>query len=150
MMRGLLTNAVLTQLETAGKPIGDLKKPDGGGWPAGAGANSPGTTFVPYAVLVPMTATITYGPLADNQADAQIPYTIESYGVDRDQCEWMADTARGVLAAMKRTLLDLGDGTYKVQQAFRSSIGGVQRIDGADPPFYGQSDVVTIWLAKEA
>jgi hypothetical protein len=58
----------------------------------------------------------------------------------------MADEARDAVEAMKKTTVVLGDRSYKVQQVRADVVGGLQRVDSTDPPYWGQVDVVTLWL----
>src|SRR5262249_13103965 len=114
LARGPLTAALLTQLTELGKPVGDAIKPPEGGWQGQP--NAPESTFVPYLVLTPQTAMVSSGSLGASQSEWRVPYTLASYGVRRDQCEWMADTARAYLnAQLRRQRLVLGAGTFTVQ-----------------------------------
>lgn len=147
--RGPLTAALLSALaDGTGKPVGDGMAPaSGAGWTGEP--NAPGSTFVPYTVLVTMTAASSSGPLGNPQADWQVPYSIQAFGTSREQCEWMADRARDVLGALRGQLLQLGPNSYKVQQVRTESIGGISRIDTAEPPYWGQQDGISVWITKE-
>lgn len=147
LLRRPLTKALLDQLATLNVPIGDMVIPRAGGW-SGA-VNGPGSTFRPYVVLVTLTASRSSGAFADSQADWQIPYMVESFGASREQCEWMADSARDGLDALSKTRLQLGEDRYKVQQIRVDSIGAVNRVTVTEPAFYGQQDGYSIWLSKE-
>ena len=50
------------------------------------------------------------------------------------------------IEAMKKTTVVLGDGSYKVQQVRTDVIGGLTRVDSTEPAYWGQVDVVTLWL----
>jgi len=142
--RRLLSAAVVAAAATTGIPIGLAHAADGGGWQGQPNLDT--TDFIPYGVVTPSTATFASGPLSDPQGDRQLPYTISSFGVKAEQVEWVADKLRAAIGAMKKTVVDLGDGTYKVQQVRTDTIGGLQRVDQTEPPYWGQVDVLTLWL----
>jgi hypothetical protein len=142
--RRLLTTAVVDAIAMTGKPVGLANAPVAGGWDGQP--NMDGSNFTPYAVVTPNTATNAQGPMSDPQADRQIPYSIASFGVMPEQAEWMADEARNAVESLKKTTLTLGDRSYKVQQVRADVVGGLMRVDSTEPPYWGQVDVVTLWL----
>ena len=142
--RRLLSAAVVTAIEATGKPVGLADAPGGGGW--SGQPNMDGSNFTPYTVVTPNTATMATGPFDDPQGDRQVPYSLASFGVLPEQAEWMADEARSAVELMKKTTVTLGDRDYKVQQVRADVMGGLQRVDSTDPPYWGQVDVVTLWL----
>lgn len=142
--RRLLSAAVVTAAEATGMPIGLAHAPHGGGWEGQP--NKDGSNFTAYAVVTPQTATQATGPMSDPQADRQIPYALASFGLMPEQTEWMADKVRSAVEALKKTTVVLGDGSYKVQQVRTDTIGGLSRVDSTEPPYWGQVDVVTLWL----
>jgi hypothetical protein len=143
--RRLLTAAVVGTLEGhTGKPVGLANAPLDGGWEGEPNVN--GSNFVPYTVVTPNTATMASGPQSDPQGDRQVPYSLASFGVLPEQAEWMADTARAAVEQLKKTTVTLGDRDYKIQQVRTDVIGGLVRVDSTDPPYWGQVDVVTLWL----
>jgi len=147
LSRSGITEAILTALQATLKPIGDAIQPESSGWlgePALSGSN-----FVPYVVLTPMTANAGTGPFDDSQADWRLPYSVANFGVTRQQCEWMADKARELIQGLSQTHVGSGQHTYYVQQVLEQAIGGIQRVDQTNPPYYGQVDTISIWLAKE-
>jgi len=144
--RRLLTQAVLVAIEETEKPVGVANSPLAGGWQGEP--NLDGSNFVPYVVITPQTATFATGPMSDPQADRQIPYAISSFGVMPDQCEWMADKARTAVEALKKATVELGDADYKIQQVRTDVMGGLVRVDSTDPPYWGQVDVITLWLTR--
>lgn len=149
IQRRLLTNALITTLETLGKPVGDGVIPEHSGW-NGAGPNAPSSSFIPYLVLTALTATPAplTGSLAEPQGDWHMPYSVQSFGVTRDQGEWMADKARTAFDVLSKTVIALGDASYKFQQIWTASIGGNNRVAQTDPAYWGQQDQVVFWLAK--
>lgn len=147
--RGPLTDLLLFTLAAGvGPVVGDGEVPTTAhGW--SGDPNAPASVFRPYLVLMPMTAGGPDGPLGDTTADWQVPYQVQSYGVARNQCEWIADKARGLLAELRGALVALGTSSYKVQQVRPTSIGGINRMDAFDPPYFGQADGIVVWLTKE-
>jgi hypothetical protein len=147
LRRRFLTDVLLTQLAITGKPVGDAVSPAAGGWIGEP--NADGSNFVPYVVLVPGGATISSGPFGNTQADWQLAYTLTSFGVSREQCEWMADEARAAAVTLERQTVMLNGDGYAVQQAREQVIGPVQRVDATEPAYYGQTDSVTLWISRE-
>lgn len=146
LRRRPLTDLVIDKLKEAGKPVGTGEAPPEGGWTGQA--NAPGSTFQPYHVIVPLTATNSSGPMNDPQADLQMPYALETFGLSQGNCEGAADKGREVLDELKKTSIELGSHTYKIQQVWVEVIGGVSRVAGADPPYYGETDTLVIWLTR--
>jgi hypothetical protein len=142
--RRLLSAAIVTAAETTGIPVGLAHAPDGGGW--NGQPNLTTSDFVPYGVVTPNTATQATGSLSDPQADRQLPYSVSAFGVMPEQTEWVADKLRAAVEALKKTTVVLGDGTYKIQQVRTDVIGGLQRVDQTEPAYWGQVDVMTLWL----
>ena len=149
MNRQPLTTIVATTMGTiTGFPCGIGSIPTGGGWQGQPNADA--TNFRPFTLVIPQNTNMSVGPLTSPQADWHMPYSVQSFGITAAQAEQMADTARASLHGLRNTLLDLGDGHYKVQQVQVGQIGGLQRVDSTDPPFWGQNDLLTVWLAKES
>jgi hypothetical protein len=146
LQRSPLTDAVLTQLRTLGPPVGDAVIPDSMwiGQP-----NLPGSFADPFAVLSTLRAGDSSGSLGDSQSDWHMPYLIESFGVSRDQCDWIADRLRNLLTALRGQALALGPDHFKVQYVRVDDLGEPARIDAVDPPFYHSQDVITVWIGKE-
>lgn len=147
--RKALTDLLIATLaDVTELAVGDAHSPEPGtfGWSGTPG--SVGSTFTPYNILTPLTASRPDGPLSDSHADWQMPYTISSFGTSRSQCEWLADIARGALIALRYEEFDGVDGDYTIQQVRVDSIGGIQRSDSVEPPTFGQSDMITVWITK--
>lgn len=152
--RGPITAAVLVAAATQGKPVGDSEAPRGGiaGW-QGAQPNADGSNFIPYSVVTPMGASAGQGPLSDSQADVVFPYAVISYGVSRQQVEWQADAVRTAIATIagQDVTMYLGAPNQyqrRIQQVVTQQFGTVQRVAETDPPYYGQSDVVSLWTSR--
>jgi len=128
--------------------VGDSHVPEAGtyGWSGTPGAI--GSEYRPYSIITPMAASRPSGPLADSHADWQIPYSLSSFGTTREQAEWIADLARTALIDQRGLTFDGGDGTYTIQQVRVESIGGMQRSDQLEPPTFGQTDTIAVWITK--
>lgn len=128
--------------------VGDMETPKTAGW-SGSVPNAPGTEFTPYVVLVPLTAAPApnTGSFAGPQTDWHIPYNLDSYGASREQARGVADYIRDAVAELHHEEIQL-EAKYKVQQVWTQSIGGPSRRAATDPPIFGETDQVTLWLAK--
>ena len=148
LYRSNVTELVLSTIATeTSNPVGDSSSPDGSyGWSGTPGEI--GSTYTPYTVVYPQTANASSGPISDPLADWKLPYSLTSYGATRAQCEWLCDIARSALLDLDRTTVTCGDATYTIQQAKVETIGSVIRSDALQPPTFGQTDIVSIWLTK--
>jgi hypothetical protein len=147
LYRRFMTQVMLDQMATTGQPVGDAISPVGGGW--SGQPNADGSNFTPYVVLTPGPASVSSGPFGDTQADWQLGYTITSFGVSREQCEWMADSSRVAALTLARTTVMLNGDGYAVQQVREQVLGPVQRVDATEPPYFGQTDTLQVWISKE-
>jgi hypothetical protein len=147
LRRRELTNLILAKLEATGQPVGDAVSPKEGGWQGNP--NSPNSEFTPYVVLTPGPASVSAGPLGDTQSDWQLSYTLASFGVFREQCEWIADEARAAVVTLERSTVMLNGDDWAIQQARAQVIGPVQRVDQVEPSFFGQVDSISVWISKE-
>lgn len=147
LQRNPVTTWLLTILAAAGKPVGDGELPSAGaGWIGQP--NAPDAAYEPFCVLSENVADRSWGPISDSQADWQLPYIVESFGVQRLQCSSMADKVRKQLVGHHGELLEIDGVEYGVDQLRIDSIGGPQRIAVADPVFWHAQDGVTVWLMK--
>lgn len=148
MLERRLLSAALVDVvtTTTDMPTGLAHAPDGGGWDGQP--NIDGSNFVPYAVITPQTATMASGPLSDPQADRLLPFACSCFGVMPEQTEWMADKARAAIESLKKTKVVLGDATYTIQQVRTDVIGGLHRVDSTEPAYWGQVDVLTLWITR--
>lgn len=152
--RKLLTDLVLATLAPGTYPIGDAGPPDlpvdpalrHAGW--NGQPNAPGSFYVPYAILTPGSISNTSGPLSDPQGDAQVPYTLAYYGVNRGQVELLGGKLRTLLLGLRDQRFISADHNHKIQQVWFSVIGGVGRVEATDPPTFGAIDTLTIWVTK--
>lgn len=155
VQRRTFTDAVIAAVtaHVDGKPVGDGEMPKGdvAGWQGEP--NQDGTNFVPYVVVTPLVANAGTGPFGDPQGDVILSYSLTVYGVSREQCEWMADSARAGVASMAGQDVTQWSGTSdvyqrRIQQVVDQQIGAVQRMDQTDPAIYAQSDVVALWTSR--
>ena len=145
--RRLLSAALVTAIVTdTSMPCGLAHAPQGGGW--SGQPNLDASNFVAYSVVTPQTATMASGPLSDPQADRLLPYAISCFGVSPEQTEWMADKARVAVEGLKKTKVVLGDATYTIQQVRTDVVGGLTRVDTTEPAYWGQVDVLTLWITR--
>lgn len=128
--------------------VGLAASPAAGGWDGTP--NDDGTNYVPYAVLIPQPSTPANPNPLPGVTEWRLNYALSCYGASPEQPEWVADTARELLDALTNTNVTLGDGEYRIQQVYPSTIGGVLRVDATDPPTWGQTDTYTVWLSKES
>lgn len=146
--RGPLTELLLTTLADVGKPVGDGERPAAGGW--SGQPNSPGASYVPFVVLTAGTSTRSSGSIGAPQTEWQLNYLLQTFGVQRAQCDWIADRARDVLNALRGTDVQLGPARHRIQQVWTSAIGGISPSYVSDPPVWSQQDQIVIWLSKES
>lgn len=149
--RRIITKYLFTLLETSGKPVGLSQSPIAGGWRGQP--NVDGTNFTPYVVINPNPSTapsgFAEGPISEWQADWKLSYSVASFGVMPEQCEWMADTARILLNQATGEVITSGSNSYVVQQVRVDGLGGLVRVDATEPPYWGQNDQISIWLSEE-
>lgn len=129
-------------------PVDLGRTPHGAGWTTDV--NVDGAVFQQYTILNPQNASHSEGPFAQSQADWWLPYSCSSYGVEPSQTERMADLVRTAIGSLQQKDIPLEDGVYYVQQVRVDSIGGLVRADVMDPPYWVQTDTVSIWVSKES
>ena len=144
-----LTNLLLEVLaEQTGFPVGDGDHPEPPyGWSGQSGV--PGNSFSPYSILTPQPSGGAQGPFSDTHADWRLNYSVASFGTNRAQCEWIADSARSAFYSLKKVSVDGVDGTYTIMQIRTESIGGIVRSDAVEPPTFGETDTFVVWITKE-
>lgn len=145
--RGPLTDALLEALLGVGKPVGDGQRPTGAGWRGQP--NTPGAEYVPFMVLTAGTSSRSSGSMGSPQSEWELNYLLQTFGVQRSQCDWIADRARDSLGALRGSNLELGPNSYRIQQVWTQSIGGITPSYTTDPPIWSQQDQLIIWLSKE-
>lgn len=146
LQRSVFTAGVILAIEATGKPVGDGAIPAGANWVGGV--NTPNSVFDPYVVVSEIVASHSSGPFSDSQADWQLPYLVESFGISREACSWMADKARLALTALRAQRFDLDSASYGVQQVRIDSIGAPVRVPSVQPPVWHTQDGITLWIGK--
>lgn len=154
LQRRPITDAVLVAArDNQDKPIGDAEMPRGGvaGWQGDPSAD--GSNFVPYAVITPQAVGGGSGPLDDPQGDIILSYSVHSYGVSREQVEWVADNVRAAIGTLAKADVVQWSGTTRehrrrIQQVVDTQIGSVVRTDQTDPAVYAEADVVALWTSR--
>jgi hypothetical protein len=144
--RSPLTNHILGQINSV-VTVGDADAPEEGGWDGPPDHQT--SSYTPYVVLVPATAGDATGPIGSSASDILVPYVVNGYGLSREHVEGYMDMVRQVLVAMSRTIVVLGDSSWKIQQVRCNSIGGVSRNDSIEPSEFSQTDVFTLYMSKE-
>lgn len=145
--RSPLTDHILTVIEAENLIIGDAEPPETSGWDASP--SSDGSSYQAYGVLVPANTPDLTGPIGDSRSDTRTAYVINGYGISRRHVESYMDHVRTALVAMARTMVVLGDSSWKLQQVRCDSIGGIARNDSVEPSEYSQTDVYVLYLSKE-
>ena len=127
--------------------VGDAEAPLDGGW--NGPPDSASSDYNPYIVVTPGTASDSTGPIGDSMSDMQLNYVCTGYGLSRAHVEGYMDDAAIVLVAMTRTMVVLGDSSWKIQQVRRNSVGGISRNDTIEPSEFSQTDVYVVHISKE-
>jgi len=153
LRRKEITDLLLSTLRTEDFPIGDVHQPTEkksglqAGWNGQPGL--PSSTYLPFAILVPLTANISSGPMTDPQGDIQLPYQLTHYGLDRAQVELLADRLRTKLDTLKHTTVTYTGNDGKIQQIRYTTIGGIGKNEATDPATMIAADVFAVWLTRK-
>jgi len=146
--RGPVTDRILAELREMDLPVGDNAVPeDPYGWqgePDGTLSN-----FIPWYTLASGTAQPGTGSMGMSATEWRLPYTVSFAAINRDQLDWMADTARTKLVNIERELVTTDSGHWKIQQIRCTSVGGSNRIASTFPDYFTQADLFEVWLSKE-
>lgn len=116
--------------------VGDHRAPDGAGW-----QGEPGTSdFVPYTVVHVTGGAIRAGDL--NAADSLIEYqyVVYHYAADRQQLDWMSDTARDAVQSLRATSFTADNGDWVVMDRRISDYGGIELIREERPYLWMTTD----------
>jgi hypothetical protein len=148
LRRAPFTDAVLARLAASGKQVGDGQIPEGANWIGQPFL--PTSVFQPYLVVSEIVASHSSGPFSDSQADWQLPYLVESFGISREACSWMADAARQLLTGLVTHTFTIDGNTYGMQQVRIDSIGEPIRVNAVYPPVWHSQDGFTLWIGKGA
>lgn len=109
------TAAVIAALQGFGLSVGDAQAPAG--------------VSEKYAVVFPIAGGDSYGTLAARNDDAELIYQVTCVGETREQAEWVADKAMGLLAGFAVS-------GRSVPVVALESMPGIQRDDAKSPPLY--------------
>lgn len=147
--RGQITTYVVeTVLASFTFPVGDNTEPtDPHGWQGEP--NEAGTNFIPWISIGTGASSNSSGPQAASQSDWRANYFVTTAGVARKQTDTLADQARDVLVKMARQNIMTTNGTWRIQQARVSAIGGINRMPQTRPFYYVQTDTIELWLSRE-
>lgn len=148
LQRSPFTAAVIAALAATGKQIGDGAIPPNANWIGQP--NKPGSVFQPYVVVGEIVASHSSGPLGDSQADWQLPYLVECFGISREACGWMVDQACKALPALRPQRFTVDGVPYGVQQVRIDSFGAPTRVPALNPPVFRSQGGVTLWIGKGA
>lgn len=146
--RAPITESFIAKLVELGFPVGDGKIPTGVNWVGQP--NLPTATFKPYLVVSEIVASHSSGPLGDSQADWQLPYLVESFGISREVCSKLADRMRAQAKEMRAITWTVGSDEYGVQFVRIDSLGEPQRVAAVSPPVWHTQDGITLWIGKGA
>ena len=127
-------------------PVGRVIAPDSAGWQSDSA--KVGAVFIPYIVLTPGTATPTNPVFADPSQDWNAAYQATAFGVDVDQVEDLADSARKLLLATKKVNIAMSEGSWWITTISCTAIGGVGYTTAIDPTAYSQTDSFTLSLSR--
>lgn len=107
------TDAVIATLETFDLPVGDAEKPAG--------------DHDRYCVVYPVPGGDLGGTLEEPDDDAELVYQVTCVGTTREQAEWVADKAIGLLDGV--TVAD-----RYTARVYLDSFSGIRRDDSITPP----------------
>ena len=122
----LVTDALITLLDTLSFPIGD------GEAPANAGDQ--------YAVVYPLPDLESDGPANDIDSDVQHVYQVTAVGTTREQAEWVADEVRETILIGAITIAG-----RSVMQRRALSGGSIERDDDLSTPLFYKTPLFQIW-----
>lgn len=146
--RGPITTRLITELETAGFPVGDSTAPDGTyGW-----SGEPGTgTFTPWMTITPLAAQMQRpsGSIGDSATEWIMPYSVFYAGISRKQSEALADRMRNALTNIARESITTDTGNWHIMKLSCTAIGSTNKIGSTYPDYFTQVDTFEVWITKE-
>lgn len=148
--RGPITTRILTELETAGFPVGDNAVPDDEyGWTGEPDAQD--ATFTPWLTLTPLAGQPqrTPGALGDTGTEWVLPYSVYYAGLSRKQTEALADRLRAALCTIAREAVDTETGRWRIMKITCTALGSSNRVSSVYPDYYTQADTFEVWITKE-
>lgn len=147
--RGEITTYLVDALRAAFPfPVGDNDNPaEPHGWQGEP--NAEGTNFVPWISLGTGASSNSSGPQSASAADWRANYFVTTAGVARRQTDQTADLARDQLTTLARQKIITTNGTWSLQQARVTAIGGISRMGQTRPYYFLQIDSIELWLSRE-
>jgi hypothetical protein len=148
--RGPITTRVITELETAGFPVGDNAAPESTyGW--SGEPNSEDGSFTPWMSVAALAGTPQRPPgtLGDTGTEWNLPYSVFYAGITRKQCEALADRLRLALTNITRESVPTDSGNWRIQKISCNSVGSSTRVGSAYPDYFTQQDMFEVWITKE-
>lgn len=124
----IVSDALVSELESTGAPIGDGEQPSGTGWQGTPGQS----TFVGYIVVHCISGGISDGTLAAAHDDPQYIYQLSCHGATRAQAQLLADLSRPVMLGFRNVALD----GIQVMHVDVEMEGGSRRVDTIQPAQY--------------
>lgn len=156
--RSAITSQLLTILRTLNFPVGDNNSPTNpAGEPIPFGwtgePDAAGTNFTPWLSLTPMPgnpAPQVPGVIMGLGEEEfwLLNYSLYVAGVNRNQCELLADRARNLLCAGTPFTVTGPSGSWAVAGIRCPNIGSNQRVGEAIPYYYTQADNYAVLVTE--
>lgn len=146
--RGPITNRILSELATAGFPVGDNTTPiDAFGWQGQP--NETDSVFIPYMTCAALTGQVQrVQGMGDTGTEWSLPYSVFYAGVTRKQTEALADRLRSALTNIEREDVETDTGRWQIQKISCTSVGGSVKQGSAFPDYFTQVDSFDVWVSK--
>lgn len=156
--RSAVTSGLLVQLRTLNFPVGDNSSPtDVNNAPIPFGwtgePDAAGTNFTPWLSLTPMPGQGQGEDLrtSGGQAFWLLNYSLYVAGVNRNQCELLADRARNLLCnlGVDTPLTVTGPSAKWTFAGVKCpNLGSNNRVGDAIPYYYTQTDSYQVWVTE--
>lgn len=127
MSERVISDALVSEVESLGVVVGDGEAPAGSGWQGPPGES----TFVPYVVVHFISGGIADGPLVGGHDDPQYVVQLSCHGATRAQAQYLADVTRPTVLAFRPII----DGA-RVMHVAVDMEGGSRRVDTVQPAQY--------------
>lgn len=145
--RGVVTSYLLATLGANSFLVGDIEAPESAGWQTEM--SSAGSEFVPYSTLMPQTSSRPSGSFGDPSSEWTLPYTLNTYGVNRRQVEDLADDQRALLLLIKKIDLTMRDNVvWRLTTIDCPAMGGVAYTNAVTPTAFSETDSFTVTLSR--
>lgn len=149
--RALVTSTLVANLTTLGFPVGDNSAPGTDyGWQGEPDAAD--ATFIPWLSISPMPGQGQFQDLSSlsNRAEWQLTYSVFAAGVNREQCERLADRARNQMVTMGRFDMEGQFANWRIVGIECPSLGSCARVGEAIPYYYTQTDTYRVWVTQRS